>query len=97
VTSQKDIIKPLILEKDVTRSWCATQTILGEAGSALSTSPWGKTNRLLADHAYAIALSINSVSGANVMTDVSVKTETTAYLLWTTTCVTVTGDVGRIP
>ncbi len=70
MTTKDGVIQPLVLEKGVSRTWCITHT----PASKLDWSLRG--NSLDANQRYAIALAIDSVPGANVMTGVSVKSET---------------------
>jgi len=90
VTTNESVVQPLVLEKGVSRTWCITHTPASEIDWTL------RGNRLEADQSYAITLAIDSIPGANVMTDVSVKSETKDFFFVATNCVTVTGDVGRL-
>lgn len=90
VTTREGVIQPEILATGVEYGWCYTLTLLDYAARL----PWKAS--LVPNYGYAVALAIDSVPGANVMTNVKVERQRHEYGIFRRVCSTVTGDVGRI-
>jgi len=82
-------LDPKILRQEVTGEWCFTQDII----TVSLRPPWRVR---LAQLAPAVTRAIESVPGANVLVDVSVRTRVEQYLLFQRTCSVVVGDAGRL-
>ena len=89
VTSEADVVNPKILRQEVRGEWCFSQNII-----TLSLRPPWRVR--LADTGWAVSRAIDSVPGANIMTDVIVRTRIEQYLLFQRVCSIVIGDVGRV-
>jgi hypothetical protein len=89
VTSRADVLKPALLQRDVEGEYCFAQDVI----STSLRPPW---RARLADHARAVALAIETVPGANILTNVSVDVRVEQYLLFQRICAVVTGDAGRV-
>lgn len=89
VVRAPDIVEPKILRHDVTGEWCFSQNFI----TVSLRPPW---RARLADVAPAVHRAIESVPGANVLTDVSLRTRIEQYILFQRICSVVVGDAGRI-
>jgi len=84
-----DVVEPKVLRQEVEGEWCFTQDII-----TVSLRPPWKVR--LADVEPAITRAIESVPGANVLTNVSLRTRIEQYLLFQRICSIVVGDAGRV-
>jgi hypothetical protein len=82
-------VNPKILRQEVEGEWCFTQNVI-----AVSLRPPWRVR--LADAGRAVSKAIDSVPGANVLTDVTVRTRLEQYLLFQRVCAVVVGDAGRM-
>jgi len=82
-------LEPKILRQEVTGEWCFTQDVI----TVSLRPPWRVR---LAELQPAVTRAIESVPGANVLVDVSVRTRVEQYLLFQRTCSIVVGDAGRL-
>jgi len=89
VTRDPDVVNPKTLRQEVEGEWCFTQNII-----AVSLRPPWRVR--LADTGRAVSKAIASVPGANVLTDVIVRTRIEQYLLFQRVCSVVVGDAGRV-
>ena len=89
VTRDPGVVNPKILRQEVEGEWCFSQNII-----AVSLRPPWRVG--LADTGRAVSKAINSVPGANVLTDVIVRTRIEQYLLFQRVCSIVVGDAGRV-
>jgi hypothetical protein len=89
VAFEPGVVEPRILQGNVEGEWCFSQNVI-----AVSLRPPWRAR--LADRGRAIAAAIESVPGANVLTDVHVRVRVEQYLLFQRTCAIVTGNAGRI-
>jgi hypothetical protein len=89
VAFEPGVVEPRILQGNVEGEWCFSQNVV-----AVSLRPPWRAR--LADRGRAIAAAIESVPGANVLTDVHVRIRVEQYLLFQRTCAIVTGNAGRI-
>ena len=89
VTRQPDVLNAKILRHEVEGEWCFTENVV-----AVSLRPPWKVR--LADTGRAVSRAIDSVPGANVLTDVRVTTRIEQYLLFQRVCAVVVGDAGRV-
>jgi hypothetical protein len=78
-----------LLERGVEGRACFTRSFV----RVLLTPPW---RARLADPSLAVADALARVPGANVLTNVSVRTRVEQYLLFQRTCAIVVGNAGRI-
>jgi hypothetical protein len=90
VTTRDGVVEPEILATDVEYGWCYTMTLL----DYFSRFPWRAS--LVPNYGFAVRLALDSVPGANIMTDVAVERRRSEYLLFRRVCSTVTGNAGRI-
>ena len=89
VTRDPGVLRPEILKRAVQAEWCFNQDII----TASLTPPW---RARLADRGRAISRAIDSVPGANVLTDVRIRVRVEQYLLFTRVCAIASGDAGRV-
>jgi hypothetical protein len=89
VTLEPDVVNPKILRQEVRGEWCFTQDII-----TLSLRPPWQVR--LADMGWAVSRAIDSVPGANVLTNVVARTRIEQYLLVQRVCSIVIGDAGRV-
>ena len=89
VTLDPGAANPKILRHEVEGEWCFTQNII----TVSLRPPWRVR---LADTGRAVSKAIDSVPGANVLTDVIVRTRIEQYLLFQRVCAVVIGDAGRV-
>jgi hypothetical protein len=89
VTREPGLVNPKILQQEVEGEWCFTQNVI-----AVSLRPPWRVR--LADAGRAVSKAIDSVPGANVLTDVTVRTRLEQYLLFQRVCAVVVGDAGRM-
>ena len=89
VTREPDVVNPRILRQEVRGEWCFTQDII-----TLSLRPPWQVQ--LADTGWAVSRAIDSVPGANILTNVIVLTRIEQYLLFQRVCSIVIGDAGRV-
>ncbi len=89
VTRDPGVVNPKTLRQEVEGEWCFTQNII----TVSLRPPWRVR---LADTGRAVSKAIDSVPGANVLTDVIVRTRIEQYLLFQRVCAVVVGDAGRM-
>lgn len=89
VTSDPAAVRPRILKAAVEAESCFTENLI-----TVSLRPPWKVR--LADTAGAVTRALESVPGANVLTDVVVRTRIEQYLLFQRVCAVVFGDAGKI-
>ena len=89
VARDPEVVNPKILRQEVEGEWCFTQNIVA---SSLRPPWWIR----LPDTGRAVSKAIDSVPGANVLTDVVVRTRIEQYLLFQRVCSIVIGDAGRV-
>jgi len=89
VARDPDVVNPKILRQEVEGEWCFTQNIV----TVSLRPPWRVR---LPDTGRAVAKAIDSVPGANVLTDVVVRTRVEQYVLFQRVCSIVIGDAGRM-
>jgi hypothetical protein len=89
VTRDPDVVNPKILRQEVEGEWCFTQNIV-----AVSLRPPWRVR--LPDTGRAVSRAIDSVPGANVLTNVIVRTRIEQYLLFQRVCSIVVGDAGLV-
>ena len=89
VTRDPGVVNPKTLRQEVEGEWCFTQNII-----AVSLRPPWRVR--LADTGRAVSRAIDSVPGANVLTNVIVRTRIEQYLLFQRVCSIVVGDAGRV-
>jgi hypothetical protein len=89
VTRDPGAVNPKILRQEVEGEWCFTQNII----TVSLRPPWRVR---LPDTGRAVSKAIDSVPGANVLTDVIVRTRIEQYLLFQRVCSVVIGDAGRV-
>lgn len=89
VTFEPGVVEPKILQGNVEGEWCFSENVI-----AVSLRPPWRAR--FADRGRAIAAAIESVPGANVLTDVRVQIRVEQYLLFQRKCALVTGNAGRI-
>jgi len=89
VTGDPGAVNPKTLRQEVEGEWCFTQNII-----AVSLRPPWRVR--LPDTGRAVSKAIDSVPGANVLTDVIVRTRIEQYLLFQRVCSVVIGDAGRV-
>jgi hypothetical protein len=77
------------LRQGVTGEWCFTQDVISNS----LRPPWRVR---LADTGRAVSEALASVEGANVLTNVTVRTRIEQYLLFQRVCSVVVGDAGWI-
>ena len=82
-------MEPTILQGNVEGEWCFTENLIAVS----LRPPW---HARFADRGRAIAAAIESVPGANVLTDVRVQIRVEQYLLFQRKCARVTGNAGRL-
>jgi hypothetical protein len=90
VTTASGIVSPRILKQDVEGEWCFTENIV----AVTLRPPWQVR---LADTGRAVTKAIESVPGANILTDVTIRTRIEQYLLFQRVCAIVIGDAGTLP
>jgi len=89
VVLAEGVVQPKVLRQEVEGEWCFTQNVI----TVSLRPPWRVR---LADVQPAVTRAIESVPGANVLTNVSLRTRIEQYLLFQRVCSVVTGDAGRI-
>lgn len=89
VVLAEHVVEPKILRQEVEGEWCFTQDFI----TVTLRPPW---RARLADVQPAVIRAIESVPGANVLMNVSLKTRIEQYLLFQRICSVVVGDAGRI-
>jgi hypothetical protein len=77
------------LRQEVTGEWCFTQDLI----SISLRPPWRVR---MADTGRAVSEALAGVEGANVLTDVIVRTRIEQYILFQRVCSIVVGDAGRV-
>ncbi|UCE86650.1 MAG: hypothetical protein JSU66_02620 [Deltaproteobacteria bacterium] len=89
VAFEPGVVQPTILQGNVEGEWCFTENLI-----AVSLRPPWRAR--FADRGRAIAAAIESVPGANVLTDIRVQIRVEQYLLFQRKCARVTGNAGRL-
>ena len=89
VVRSVDVLDAKILRQDVTGEWCFAQDVF----TVSLRPPWRVR---LAEVEPAVTRAIESVPGANVLVDVSLRTRIEQYLLFQRICSIVVGDAGRL-
>lgn len=89
VTRDPYVLNPKTLRQEVEGEWCFTQNIV----TVSLRPPWRVR---LPDTGRAVSRAIDSVPGANVLTDVIIRTRIEQYLLFQRVCSVVVGDAGRV-
>ena len=89
VTRIPGVVEPEVLARGVEGEFCFTE----DAVTVSLRPPW---RARLADPGRAVEAALASVPGANVLTDVSVRTRVEQYLLFQRICSIVVGNAGRI-
>ena len=89
VAREPGVVRPEILKRGVEAEWCFTQDLI----TASLRPPW---RARLADRGRAIARAIDSVPGANILTEVRIRVRVEQYLLFTRVCAIASGDAGRV-
>jgi hypothetical protein len=89
VTTVPGVVSPRILKQDVEGEWCFTENVV----AVTLRPPWQVR---LADAGRAVTKAIESVPGANILTDVTVRTRIEQYLLFQRVCSIVVGDAGSL-
>lgn len=89
VTSRTDVLEPTLIQRDVEGEYCFTQDVI----STSLRPPW---RARLADHARAVADALESVPGANILTNFTADVRVEQYLLFQRICAVVSGDAGRV-
>lgn len=89
VVLEPGLVEPEILQGSVEGEWCLTENVV----SNLLRPPW---RARFADRGRAVAVALDSVPGANVLTDVRVQIRVEQYFLFQRKCAIVTGNAGRI-
>lgn len=84
-----DAVDVQILRQEVTGEWCFTQDLI-----SLSLRPPWRVR--LADTGRAVSEALAAVEGANVLTNVTVRTRIEQYVLFQRVCSVVVGDAGWI-
>jgi hypothetical protein len=84
-----DVIRPKVLRQEVTGEWCFAQDFI----TVSLRPPW---RARLADVQPAITRAIESVPGANVLTDVRLRTRIEQYFFFQRICSIVIGDAGWV-
>jgi len=88
VVREPGVVRPEILKRGVEAEWCFSQDII----SASLRPPW---RARLADRGRAVSRAIDSVPGANILTEVRIRVRVEQYLLFTRVCAIASGDAGR--
>ena len=89
-TTVPGVVSPRILKQDVEGEWCFTENVV----TVTLRPPWKVR---LADAGRAVTKATESVPGANILTDVTVRTRIEQYLLFQRVCSIVVGDAGTLP
>lgn len=89
VVREPGVVRPEILKRGVEAEWCFSQDII----TASLRPPW---RARLADRGRAVSLAIDSVPGANILTEVRIRVRVEQYLLFTRVCAIASGDAGRL-
>ncbi len=89
VVREPGVVRPEILKRSVEAEWCFSQDII----TASLRPPW---RARLADRGRAISRAIESVPGANILTEVRIRVRVEQYLLFTQVCAIASGDAGRV-
>ncbi len=89
VAREPGVVRPEILKRGVEAEWCFTQDLI----TASLRPPW---RARLADRGRAISRAIESVPGANILTEVRIRVRVEQYLLFTRVCAIASGDAGRV-
>ncbi len=89
VAREPGVVRPEILKRGVEAEWCFTQDLI----TASLRPPW---RTRLADRGRAISRAIESVPGANILTEVRIRVRVEQYLLFTRVCAIASGDAGRV-
>jgi hypothetical protein len=89
VAREPRVVNPKILRQEVEGEWCFTQNVI-----AVSLRPPWRVR--LANTGRAVSKALDSVPGANILTDVIVRTRLEQYLLFQRVCAVVIGDAGRM-
>ena len=89
VAREPGVVRPEILKRGVEAEWCFTHDLI----SASLRPPW---RARLADRGRAISRAIESVPGANILTEVRIRVRVEQYLLFTRVCAIASGDAGRV-
>jgi hypothetical protein len=76
-----------LLQSDVSGEWCFSQSLI----AVTLRPPWRVR---LPDTGRAVADALESVPGANILTDVRVETRVEQYLLFQRVCSIVVGNAG---
>jgi hypothetical protein len=94
VTTDSSALRVEVLKDDASGWTCKTRTLLDPLTRI--PLPWREQKVGIANHALAIEEALRSVSGAEVLLDMTFIPSIEQRVLWTKNCMTVTGKAARI-
>jgi len=89
VTRDAQALEPRVVKAAVEGTWCFSENLI----TVTLRPPWKVR---LADTGRAVTRALESVPGANVLTNVRVRTRIEQYLLFHRVCAVVVGDAGHV-